>query len=1112
MGNGITPTNTPITGASGVLDSMPDKYITAPFSYDSVHNESINLNTGDLIYQTTDIVLPGVNGLDFALTRRYDSGKSMVFDASMLNTSRWVNQGYMLYLTHSYIGASLGSVQGLYNITYPTLSAAFDAAFVLATTPFSYSYTTTTGIKYDIVVTTVFQFVEIGYWTNNLSNQNLTPSNTYADTGLGMGLGWNFAFSSIETVRGDRFLHTAEGNVYKFEQNGGSNLKDYTRGDLRLAQESGGFSGASFTLYHGDGRREFFNNAGRVLAIRDRYDNQISFSYNANGVSSITDSAGRIISFNRVTVGTGYKNVVTLPDNTTMEYNFARVGTYNGTNRYRLESFVDQNGNMTEYSYDMKPVSFSGFRRTPGNSSDGNNHHKLLTAISYPNGASAHYSYEQAVRAFGSNGFEQFHRIVSRMDKEGSAQYNERAYSYSEVGYTAYRTNNSIDPSNLPSSHTYKTTVTDSTGVVTEYTFNNKHLMALEEVRQSGALLTSSQTVYNDHKLPTSVASRIYDGTAFIETILRAEYDSKGRLIRSWDAAANGNTSNTENRTTYAYDDRFNLLLTKTYKSDASTTIIERNTLTADGRTVSLSEVLENGTVRQRTGFTANSRGLITSIRRYTDGFTSHIETVNTYDTQGNLTSTATAGMTISTTYDAMGRPVSVTDGNGFTTHLTYDTKGNVSSITHPDGAGITYAHNYTANTLTVTNELGHAIRHEYNAFGLEKRVFDVTGNAELSVKTYDKMLRPLTERGAPGTAVTTYAYDALGRVVSQTTPLFGETYAYSITPSGLMRTQKTVTGNAESPDLRSVSYTNKLGFTVSEGTMNGPAEILMTHSYDYLGRKLSTTDPLANKTEWVYNVLGQVIRETDALNQSVTFTYDALGNLIGSADRKGTLTTYAYDALGRVVSQETPMDGSQTMRTSWTYDNNGNVLTETVAVTSSQDRVTSYAYSSRGFLMSASLNGETASYAYDAAGQLLTLTDNAGNVTRHTYDHLGRLKSVRDALNQTETYSYNPQGLLGSKTDRNGTVTSYTYDGLGRVLTETAGGATSATAYFRNGLVSSLSNDTVTVTYTYDGIGRLLQESESGAPNALTLTYNRLGLTPRAVFLCRPPYRSCQA
>ncbi|NLW79495.1 MAG: hypothetical protein GXY32_08815 [Ruminococcaceae bacterium] len=55
--------------------SYPDSktFLEAPYVAANSHSEAVQLNSGALQLTTTDFVLPGRNGFDFALTRRYDS-------------------------------------------------------------------------------------------------------------------------------------------------------------------------------------------------------------------------------------------------------------------------------------------------------------------------------------------------------------------------------------------------------------------------------------------------------------------------------------------------------------------------------------------------------------------------------------------------------------------------------------------------------------------------------------------------------------------------------------------------------------------------------------------------------------------------------------------------------------------------------------------------------------------------------------------------------------------------------------------------------------------------------------------------------------------------------
>jgi len=83
---------------------------------------------------------------------------------------------------------------------------------------------------------------------------------------------------------------------------------------------------------------------------------------------------------------------------------------------------------------------------------------------------------------------------------------------------------------------------------------------------------------------------------------------------------------------------------------------------------------------------------------------------------------------------------------------------------------------------------------------------------------------------------------------------------------------------------------------------------------------------------------------------------------------------------------------------------------------------------------------GGTASGAYDAtkyaygnSGELLSVTDPAGNVWRYAYDLRGRKIREEDPDQGTSTYTYDDGDQMLTSTDARGGTLAYAYDGLGR-------------------------------------------------------------------------------
>ena len=114
--------------------------------------------------------------------------------------------------------------------------------------------------------------------------------------------------------------------------------------------------------------------------------------------------------------------------------------------------------------------------------------------------------------------------------------------------------------------------------------------------------------------------------------------------------------------------------------------------------------------------------------------------------------------------------------------------------------------------------------------------------------------------------------------------------------------------------------------------------------------------------------------------------------------------------------------------------------------------------------------------YAYDAAGNLLSETDAAGNTARYAYDEADRLVRMEAADGAVTTFGYDHEGNLVSETDALGHVTEYTYDDLGRRTGVTdAAGATTSVCYNEIGNVDRICHPNGSSTvYTYEKGGRL--------------------------------------
>jgi len=157
----------------------------------------------------------------------------------------------------------------------------------------------------------------------------------------------------------------------------------------------------------------------------------------------------------------------------------------------------------------------------------------------------------------------------------------------------------------------------------------------------------------------------------------------------------------------------------------------------------------------------------------------------------------------------------------------------------------------------------------------------------------------------------------------------------------------------------------------------------------------------------------------------------------------------------------------------SYTYDSANQRLTMVDAT-----GTTSYAYDAAGELTSVTAPGTgTVGYTYTPVGLEASLTyPVSGQVVNYGYDPANRLTSVTDWQNLATTYGYDAAGRLASIAYPNGVAPSYGYDTAGRLAS--VGDTKGTTSLF-------------SAAYTRDAVGNPTQVVEAGVvPSPGTTTY----------------------
>ncbi|MFG1912403.1 DUF6531 domain-containing protein [Kribbella sp. NPDC048928] len=248
----------------------------------------------------------------------------------------------------------------------------------------------------------------------------------------------------------------------------------------------------------------------------------------------------------------------------------------------------------------------------------------------------------------------------------------------------------------------------------------------------------------------------------------------------------------------------------------------------------------------------------------------------------------------------------------------------------------------------------------------------------------------------------------------------------------------------------RSLSYDYNEQGQIASVRLSGPAEP-RTVRYSYAdGRLTEVTSAGGIRTRYSY-VDGRLKSESvgDAAPAYVT-EYDSTGRVVAQTDAKGGRSSWSWDSEG--------IRGTSTM----TDPTGGKWINE---------------YERNWLIRQTDPTGATATFHYDADGNLIRVFDNLGHGARHSYDAFGRDIASTDAVGAVTRRTYNGRNDVVTSTDPLGRRTTYMYDTRGNLTATSYGGRTSAVTYDARGLVTA-SRDPLgrTTQYAYSVDGDLVR------------------------------------
>jgi len=157
-------------------------------------------------------------------------------------------------------------------------------------------------------------------------------------------------------------------------------------------------------------------------------------------------------------------------------------------------------------------------------------------------------------------------------------------------------------------------------------------------------------------------------------------------------------------------------------------------------------------------------------------------------------------------------------------------------------------------------------------------------------------------------------------------------------------------------------------------------------------------------------------------------------------------------------------------------------VMGNVLTLKNALNQITTYSYDAKGNLLSESnALGESTGNTYDAMGNGLSMTDARAASTAYTYDIRGKLVSLTDAAGGIATMAYDADGRLTKQTDAAGKVRSFTYNATGMLASFTDGAGNSIGINSTASLLpTSISFPTFTRSLAYDKRNRVITSTDT--------------------------------
>ncbi|WP_195350456.1 RHS repeat-associated core domain-containing protein [Bacteroides nordii] len=456
------------------------------------------------------------------------------------------------------------------------------------------------------------------------------------------------------------------------------------------------------------------------------------------------------------------------------------------------------------------------------------------------------------------------------------------------------------------------------------------------------------------------------------------------------------------------------------------------------------------------------------------------LEVRYTYNSNGQLTrKTDPLGLYEDYSYDSNGFRYSVKNHKNHITTYTYDAWGRKIQTAFPDGT----TENSTAKWITsptgalilmTTTATGQPDQEVYtDALGREVRIGEKRFNGKYlyTDKVYDNKGR-LQQSSLPfkgkASLWNRYTYDQYDRLTG-VDYASGKTDSYSY--NGLSETsvinglpsKKTYNAAGELVTVEdgggTITYNYRVDGQLS--SIEAPGGVTTLFGYDRYLRQTKLVDPSAGIKTFEYDAAGNISRETDANGKVTQTIYDAYnritrkeqigefitnyiynsdGLLVSESGTNGSGKTYIYDDLMRLSTEREEAVDDKWLQKTYTYTD-GNISSIAYASQTGDIATENYTYAN-GTLSGIRLNNWISIWQLQSEDDLGLLTNETTGPLNHvySYDRYGhptqRIVATQFGIVHFSTYNFSSQtgNLNWRKDDMRQLQENFGYDALNRL------------------------------------------------------------------------------